>query len=92
MTAPALPPTAAARELVAALAPQLARALAELRFGAVELVVHDGRVVQIERRERLRLTADPEPGEASRIVPSAPDRPRPDRRSLRRETSTGDSA
>lgn len=51
MTAPALPTTAAARELV-----------------------------------------DPEAGEASHLVPSVPDRPRPDRRSLRRETSTGDSA
>lgn len=30
-------------------------ALRDLRFGSVEIVVHDGRVVQIERRERLRL-------------------------------------
>lgn len=25
-----------------------------LRFGAVEIVIHNGRVVQIERREKLR--------------------------------------
>jgi len=31
------------------------RALRGLRFGSVEIVVHDGRVVQIERREKLRL-------------------------------------
>ncbi len=31
------------------------RALGGLRFGSVEIVVHDGRVVQIERRERVRL-------------------------------------
>lgn len=29
--------------------------LAELRYGTLELTVHDGRVVQIERRERLRI-------------------------------------
>jgi len=29
-----------------------------LRFGAVELLVHDGRVVQIERREKLRFEPD----------------------------------
>jgi hypothetical protein len=33
----------------------IARALAGLRFGAVEIVVHDGRIAHIERRERLRL-------------------------------------
>jgi hypothetical protein len=30
-------------------------ALAGLRFGSVEVVVHDGRVVQIIRTEKLRL-------------------------------------
>ena len=34
---------------------QVLAALAGLRFGSVELIVHEGRVVQIERRERLRL-------------------------------------
>jgi hypothetical protein len=37
------------------LGPTVLRALRGLRFGSVELVVHDGRVVQIERRERVRL-------------------------------------
>lgn len=29
--------------------------LRELRFGSIELVVHDGRVVQIEKHEKFRL-------------------------------------
>ena len=37
------------------LGPTVLRALRGLRFGSVEIVVHDGRIVQIERRERLRL-------------------------------------
>ena len=37
------------------LSPALLRALRGLRFGSVEIVVHDGRVVQIERRERVRF-------------------------------------
>ena len=30
-------------------------ALAGIHFGTVELVIHEGRVVQIERGERLRI-------------------------------------
>lgn len=30
-------------------------AVASLQFGIVEITVHDGRVVQIERREKIRL-------------------------------------
>jgi hypothetical protein len=37
----------------------LVRALRGLRFGSVEIVVHDGSVVRIERRERIRLDATP---------------------------------
>ena len=40
------------------LGPTVLRALRGLRFGSVEIVVHDGRVVQIERRERVRLDAN----------------------------------
>jgi hypothetical protein len=29
-----------------------------LRFGVVQLVVHDGRVTQIERTEKTRLTSE----------------------------------
>jgi hypothetical protein len=34
---------------------EITRALQGLRYGSVEVVVHDSRVVQIERRERVRL-------------------------------------
>ncbi|MBI3830563.1 MAG: YezD family protein [Planctomycetes bacterium] len=36
----------------------IAKALRGLRFGSIEIVVHDGRVVQIERKEKLRLEKD----------------------------------
>jgi hypothetical protein len=31
------------------------QALTELRYGSIEIIVHDGRVVQIDRTEKLRL-------------------------------------
>jgi len=34
---------------------RIGAALRGLRFGAVEITVHNGRIVQIERREKLRL-------------------------------------
>jgi hypothetical protein len=34
---------------------ELHDALRAIRFGSVELVIHDGRVVQLERREKLRF-------------------------------------
>ena len=37
---------------------QILTALDKIRFGSVEIVVHDGRIVQIERRERVRLASD----------------------------------
>jgi hypothetical protein len=33
----------------------LLTALKGLQFGAIEITVHDGRIVQIERREKVRL-------------------------------------
>ena len=33
-------------------------ALKDLRFGSVEIVVHDSKVVQIERREKMRVDTD----------------------------------
>ncbi|HET8622446.1 MAG TPA: YezD family protein [Gemmatimonadales bacterium] len=38
-----------------ALLRELAAALRGLQFGTIELVVHDARVVQLERRERVRF-------------------------------------
>ncbi len=34
---------------------RLLEAVASLRFGSVEITVHEGRVVQIDRRERIRI-------------------------------------
>lgn len=33
----------------------IAQALAGLRFGSIEIVVHEGKVTQIERKEKFRL-------------------------------------
>ncbi len=34
---------------------QIAAALQGIRFGSVEIIIHDGKVVQIERKEKLRF-------------------------------------
>ena len=34
---------------------QIAAILQDIRFGSVEVVVHDGKVVQIDKRERFRV-------------------------------------
>ena len=33
-------------------------AVRQIRFGSVEIVIHDGRIVAIEKREKLRLEKD----------------------------------
>ena len=38
-------------------ADQIALVLQGIRFGSVEIVIHDGKVVQIERKEKLRFDA-----------------------------------
>lgn len=47
------------------------RAVEDLRlgtgFGSVEIIVHEGRITQIEKREKLRL-----PLEKIKYVPTAP--------------------
>lgn len=37
---------------------KILEALQGIRYGAVEIIIHDGRVVQIERREKIRLDVD----------------------------------
>ncbi|QBC29894.1 DUF2292 domain-containing protein [Methylomonas sp. LW13] len=34
---------------------QIATIVQDIRFGSVEVVIHDGRIVQIDKRERFRL-------------------------------------
>jgi hypothetical protein len=41
-----------------ALLTELRQALLAIRYGAVELVIHDGRVVQLERREKVRFDTE----------------------------------
>ena len=48
---------------------QLERALRGLQYGTIQLVVHEGRVVRIERLERIRLT---DPSEALSDTVSQP--------------------
>lgn len=44
------------------LAERIVQALRGLRYGSVEIIVHDGRVVQFEKRERVRFERSEEQG------------------------------
>ena len=37
---------------------KILRALQEIRYGSVEIIIHDSRIVQIERKEKIRIDAD----------------------------------
>ena len=41
---------------------EIVSTLAGLRFGSLEIVVHDGKVTQIERRSKLRISGEPPDG------------------------------
>ncbi|MCI0407769.1 MAG: YezD family protein [Acidobacteria bacterium] len=49
-------------------------AIRGLRYGSVEVVVHDSRVVQIERREKVRLPPQL-PGRRSNSTPALREKP-----------------
>jgi hypothetical protein len=34
---------------------KILHALQEIRYGSVEIIIHDSKVVQIERREKIRI-------------------------------------
>jgi hypothetical protein len=42
-------------QLTSEIADQIALFLQGIRYGSVEIVIHDGKVVQLERREKLRF-------------------------------------
>jgi hypothetical protein len=42
-------------QLTTEIADQIALVLQGIRFGSVEIVIHEGKVVQIERKEKLRF-------------------------------------
>jgi len=37
---------------------EILRAIEQLRFGSIEITVHEGRVTQIERREKVRFNQE----------------------------------
>jgi len=45
---------------------EILHAIGEIRFGSIEITVHEGRVTQIERREKVRFAT-----EQQRIKPTA---------------------
>jgi hypothetical protein len=45
---------------------EIQRAIGRIDYGSVEVVIHDGKVVQIECREKIRVVRD-EPGRKSAI-------------------------
>lgn len=49
---------------------EVANAIEQLRYGSVEITIHDGRVTQIERREKIRFS---QPGDTTsqRTKPTA---------------------
>ena len=40
------------------IAQHIAAILQEIRFGSIEIVVHDGRIVQIDKHEKFRIKND----------------------------------
>jgi hypothetical protein len=42
------------------------RKVGAMRFGSVQLTIHDGRVTQVEATEKTRLPADPDEARDSR--------------------------
>lgn len=57
---------------------RLEAALRHLEFGAVHLVIHEGKVVRIERIERVRLTESSEASPQPSGRPTAPPEARRD--------------
>lgn len=45
---------------------QILAAVKSIKFGSVEVTVHDGRVVQIDRRERTRVAGRPSSSEQTK--------------------------
>lgn len=37
---------------------QILRAIKNIRYGSVEIIIHDSQVVQIERKEKIRFAAE----------------------------------
>jgi hypothetical protein len=37
---------------------QILRTIKDVRYGSVEIIIHDSKIVQIERKEKIRLDKD----------------------------------
>jgi hypothetical protein len=46
---------------IADVAKQIAAALQGIRFGSVEITIHESRIVQVERKEKLRFDSKSAP-------------------------------
>ena len=53
------PESAVAGEATAWVVEEILRAVKSIRFGSVEITIHDSRVVQIERKEKVRPGGGP---------------------------------
>jgi hypothetical protein len=42
---------------------QILHAVKSIRYGSVEIIIHDSKVVQIDRKEKIRLDKDQPKGE-----------------------------
>lgn len=50
--------SAAPKEWSSDIEQQILRAIRDVRYGSVEIIIHDSQVVQIERKEKIRLGND----------------------------------
>ena len=66
---------------------EILRAIARIDFGSIEVVVHDGKVVQIECREKIRVVRDEPRAARTRYVKSA-SRGNPDRHHPKQASQT----
>jgi hypothetical protein len=46
------------KRLTAEIEREIIQAIERIDYGSIEMVIHDGRVVQIECREKIRVTGD----------------------------------
>ena len=58
--------------LPAPLAQQIEQALHGLRYGSLQLIIHDAQLVRIERIERIRLTDSSEASHNTHGQPTTP--------------------
>jgi hypothetical protein len=49
-------PDIAGKRIPVEIRQQILRAIANIEYGSVEVIVHDGRVMQIESREKIRVS------------------------------------